>query len=70
MFKCGGLAAHWYTQILKDHQNLPLGVIHLLYPSHYTSFLTLHKNAKEHQASKLMENMYFYTSSLSTAQSI
>lgn len=30
MFKCGWLAAHWYTQILKDHQNLPLGLIHLL----------------------------------------
>lgn len=30
MFKCGGLAAHWYTQILKDHQNFPLGLIHLL----------------------------------------
>lgn len=71
MFRCGRLAAHWYTQILKDHQNLPSDLIHLcVCPSHHASFLTLHKNAKEYQKSELMENTYFYTSSLSTAQCI
>lgn len=39
-------------------------------PSHCASFLTLHKNAKQHQWRKRMENMYFHTTSLSTAQCI
>lgn len=49
MLKCGGLATHWYTQILKDHQNLPLGLVHLwcvLTVHHSWLFMKMPKSTK------------------------
>lgn len=76
-FKCGGLATHWYTQILKDLKricnHLPLGLIELqcvlLTVSHSCSLMKMPNSTKRVTSLYARSlNVYFYTTSLSTAQ--